>query len=123
LNPGSPAPQASVLIRTRLRALLTRLVPSPEVKGKILNTLLKLKNSGLEEQTVKVIGYYLTQIVGNVDLGELERVKEFIANKNVNSGFKGNLVKANNHYALVNNIAWDRPKYKWEQNKLDHPPP
>ena len=34
-----------------------------------------------------------------------------------NNGFKGNLVKAYNYYCLVNNIVWDRPKYKWEQNK------
>ena len=26
-------------------------------------------------------------------------------------------MKAYNYYALVNNIIWDRPKYKWEQNK------
>lgn len=42
---------------------------------------------------------------------------EFIANKNVNNGFKGNLVKAYNYYAIINNIVWERPRYKWEQNK------
>jgi integrase len=46
-----------------------------------------------------------------------ESVREFIANKNVNNGFKGNLVKAYNYYAIVNNIVWERPRYKWEQNK------
>ena len=30
LNPGSPAPQASVIIRTRLRAQTTRLTPHPK---------------------------------------------------------------------------------------------
>jgi hypothetical protein len=33
------------------------------------------------------------------------KVKEFIANKNMNSGFKGNLVKAYNYYALADNMS------------------
>ena len=121
MNPRSPAPQADVLIRTRLRAPDARLLYSQylnaNIEGRIINTLLKLKNDGLEEQTVKIVGYYLKHLAVNVDLENPERVKEFIANKNVNSGFKGNLVKAYNYYALVNNIVWDRPRYKWEQNK------
>jgi len=121
LNPGSPASQASILIQPRLRAPSTRLLYSSninaDVKGKIVNTLLKLKNNGLEEQTVKVIGFYLNHLAVNVDLQSPERVKEFIANKNVNSGFKGNSVKAYNYYTLINGIVWERPRYKWEQNK------
>ena len=121
MNPGSPAPQASVLIQPRLRAPSTRLLYSSninaDVKGKIINTLLKLKNNGLEEQTVKVIGFYLKHLAVNVDLENPERVKEFIANRNVSSGFKGNLVKAYNYYTLINNIVWERPRYRWEQNK------
>jgi integrase len=77
----------------------------------------KLKNNGLEEQTVKIIGYYLNQLASNVDLSEPDEVKQFIANKNVNNGFKGNLVKAYNYYALINNIVWEKPRYKWEQSK------
>jgi predicted transcriptional regulator len=113
LNPGSPAPQASVLIQPRLRAPSTRLLYSDninaDVKRKIINTLLKLKNNGLEEQTVKTVGFYLNHLGINVDLGNPERVKEFIANKNVNSTFKGNLVKAYNYYALVNDIFCGTP--------------
>ena len=81
-------PKASVIIRTRLRAPTTRLVPPPEIKGGIVNTLLKLKNNGLEEQTVKIIGYYLKHLAANADLSEPERVKEFRANKKVNNGSK-----------------------------------
>jgi len=36
-----------------------------------------------------VIGFYLKHLAVNVDLQSPETVKEFIANKNVNSGFKG----------------------------------
>ena len=42
LNPGSPAPQAGVIIRTRRRAQLF----TQKIEGRIVNTLLKLKNSG-----------------------------------------------------------------------------
>jgi integrase len=59
----------------------------------------------------------LNHLAVNVNLENPEKVKEFIANKNVNSGFKANLVKAYNYYALVNNIVWERPRYRWEQNK------
>jgi hypothetical protein len=45
LNPGPPAPQAGVIIRTRRRA--QRLFMPRNLKGRIVNTLLKLKNSGL----------------------------------------------------------------------------
>ncbi len=76
-------------------------------------------NNGLEEQTVKTIGFYLNHLAVNTSLENPESVKEFIANKNVNNGFKGNLVKAYNYYAMVNNIIWERPRYKWEQNKQD----
>ena len=50
-------------VRTRLRAQTSRLAPSkvqsssvlpPDVKGKIVKTLLKLKNSGLQAQTIKI---------------------------------------------------------------------
>jgi hypothetical protein len=82
LNPGSPAPQASVLIQPRLRAPSTRLLYSddinPDVKWKIVDTLLKLKNGGLEEQTVKIIGYCLNHLAVDVNQRNTERVKEFV---------------------------------------------
>jgi hypothetical protein len=100
LNPGPPAPQAGVIIRTRRRALTTRLLHSDNinanVKVKIIVTLLKLKNSGMEERTDKVVGFYLNHLAEHSDLEKPERVKEFITNNDVNNGFKGNLVKAYN---------------------------
>jgi hypothetical protein len=55
------SPKASVLIQPRPRAPSTRLLYSnninADVKGKIINTLLKLKNNCLEEQTVKIVGF------------------------------------------------------------------
>ena len=69
MNPRSPAPQASVLILARLRAHSTRLLYSgylsPEIEGKVINTLVKLENNGLEEQPVRIIGYYLNHLAVN----------------------------------------------------------
>jgi hypothetical protein len=87
LNPGSPAPQASILIQPRLRAPRARLLYSnninADIKGKIINILLKLKNNGPKEQTVKIVGFYLNHLAVNIDLENSEKVKEFIANKNI----------------------------------------
>ena len=84
MNPGPPAPQAGVIIRTRRRAPATRLLYSNHInadaEAKIINTLLKIKNSGMEERTVKVVGFYLNHLSANVDLEKPESVKEFIAN-------------------------------------------
>ena len=125
MNPRSPAPQASVIIRTRLRAPSTRLLYSrninADVKGRIVTTLLKPRNNGLAKQTGKIVGYYLNHLASNVNLDTPEGVKEFIANKNVDNGFKGNLAKAYNYYALFNYIGWERPHYKWEQKKTKIP--
>ena len=79
MNPGSPAPQASVLIQPRLRAPSTRLLYSDninaDVKGRIIKTLLKLKNNGLEERTVKIVGFYLNHLAVNVDSENPKKVK------------------------------------------------
>jgi len=71
--------KASVLIQPRLRAPSTRLLYSSninaDVKGRIINTLLRLKNNGLEEQPVKIVSYYLNHLAVNVDLENPEKVK------------------------------------------------
>jgi hypothetical protein len=71
LNPRYPAPQADVLIRTRLRAPDARLLYSQylnaNIEGKIINTLLKLKNNGLEEQTAKSARFAALMKIQNGD--------------------------------------------------------
>lgn len=59
----------------------------------------------------------MNHLAVNVNLEDPEKGREFIANKNVSSGFNRNLVKAYNYYALVDNIIWKLPRYKWKQNK------
>jgi hypothetical protein len=46
-----------------------------DVKGRIINALSKLKNNGVEEQTVKIVSYYLNHLAVNVDLENPEKVK------------------------------------------------
>jgi len=77
LNPGSPAPQASVLIQSRAAGTRTRAFdpqnPEPNnltrlrahTKGilhedRIINTLLQRKNSGLLEDTLATASQKLT---------------------------------------------------------------
>jgi hypothetical protein len=67
LNPGSSAPQADVLIQPRLRALRTRLLYSNNInadaKGKIINTLLKLKKE--KKLALCFLTYYYRKSVIN----------------------------------------------------------
>jgi len=91
-------------------------IPSgPIFKGssKIINTLLKLKASGLREVTIRNISAQLKHIAKNVsNLDDPEEVKEFIANKKCAESYKVNLVKAYNYYAITNGIRWIKPKYR-----------
>ena len=98
LNPGSPAPQASVLILTRPRAQKQGLRVSSNEK--IVNTLLRLRNSGLAKGTLRNISFNLKHLSKNCDLENPEDVKEYLAKKNCANSFKMNLVKSYNYYAV-----------------------
>ena len=115
MNPGSPAPQAGVLIRTRLRAHQIGLRCSEDIKGKIIITLIKLHNQGLDKKTLRNIDFQLRHLGNNADLNNPELVREYIARKNCANSQKMNLVKAYNYYALVNGIEWIKPKYRYER--------
>jgi len=115
LNPGPSAPQANVLIQTRPRALLEGLRCSSSVKCRIVNTLIKLKNRGLAEGTLRNISFNLKHLAKHTNLDNPESVKEYIAKKDCANSFKTNLVKAYNYYALVNGIKWIKPYYRHER--------
>ena len=114
-EPQSPAPQASVLILTRLRAHATGLRCSDAVKGKIVTTLIKLHNKGLDRKTLRNIDFNLRHLGKYADLDNPESVQQFIANKNCENSQKTNLVKAYNYYAVANGIQWIKPKFKHER--------
>jgi integrase len=111
LNPRSPASQASVLIRARRRAQTTGL----RRKNEIINTLLKLKGSGLEEGTLRNISYCLTKLDRLADLNEPESTKLAIAGLTVENSYKTNLSKAYNYYTIVNEIKWTHGTYPYER--------
>jgi integrase len=115
LNPGSPAPQASVLILTRPRAQNTGLRCCESIKGKIVTTLIKLKNRGLAEGTLRNVSFNLKHLAKHSNLDNPESVKEYIAKKNCANSQKTNLVKSYNYYAVVNGIQWIKPYYTHER--------
>jgi len=88
---------------------------SDAVKGKMLFTLIKLHNKGLDKKTLRNIDFQLRHLSKYADLDNPESIKEYIAKKNCANSQKMNLVKAYNYYALVNGIQWVKPKYKHER--------
>jgi hypothetical protein len=121
LNPGPPAPQASVIIRTRLRAPTTRLYDK-QIEEAIINTLVKLKVSGIQNGTLKQIDSNLRNLSERANLNNPEEVKTAIANyvsnrteKPVQNSFKNNLTKSYNYFAVTNGIQWLCPHYRYER--------
>jgi hypothetical protein len=87
LNPRSPAPKASALIQTRLRAPSTGLRPKNN-EELVLNTLIKLKGSGLSKGTLQNISYTLKRLNRAVDITKPEQAKLHIANMKVANSWK-----------------------------------
>ena len=56
----------------------------------ILNVLIKMKNNGKADTTIKWFNKALTAISKHADLNEPEMVKQFIANKQATNGTKRN---------------------------------
>ena len=117
MNPGPPAPQASVLSKLDHGPKLQYHVPSYDssTKERILNTLISLKRKGLARSTLEHISFILKYLAKHCDLNNPESVKDFIANKNVENSYKNQLVKIYNYYAQINGIEWDKPKYREER--------
>jgi hypothetical protein len=129
LNPGSPAPQASVLIQSRSSGTriqddspkpdtLTRLRAHTEGirhEGLIINTLLQMKNSGLAENTLKTVSQKLNQLGKHADLMNSQDILTYIANSNVTNATKQKLANSYNYFCITNKINWKKPTYKWER--------
>jgi hypothetical protein len=76
LNPGPPAPQAGVIIRTRRRAPDTGLCYRYEPE--IIKTLLTMQSNGLKQGTLRAVNYQLKYLDKNTDLRNSEQVQAFI---------------------------------------------
>jgi len=77
-----------------------------------LNVLVRMKNNGKSDYTIKFVDKSLRHISDHADLNNSEAVKQFIANKPVSNGYKKNLCIAYNHYCEYYKIDWKMPLYK-----------
>jgi len=84
---------------------------SPETHPSILNILVKMKNNGKSDYSIKFVDKALTYISKHADLNQPEQVKQFIANKNVSDGYKKSLCIAYNKYCKYYQIQWQMPLY------------
>jgi integrase len=134
LNPGSPAPQAGILVHTRRICTkiptksdsLTRRRPlkaPTKQKELIINTLINLKHNGKAENTIKSVSQNLNRISKHTDLAKPEEVKQYIADakrldngKPLSNGTKSKLIFCYDCLCKANKIQWQAPRYKWEQH-------
>ena len=122
LNPGSPAPQAGILVQTRRRPPIKLTKIPTKQKELIVNTLINLKNDGKAENTIKSVSQNLTRISKHADLAKPKEVKAYIANakriidgKPLSNGTKSKLVFCYDCLCKAHKIQWEAPRYKWEQ--------
>ncbi|MEM0007262.1 MAG: site-specific integrase [Candidatus Bathyarchaeia archaeon] len=93
---------------------------SKQQNQNIINLLIDLKNKGYKESTLRTIGYALKHLGKHVDLNNVEEVKAFISNKNLDS-YKKKLVDAYALYCQYLGINFEKPKYK-RTNRLPFVP-
>jgi len=120
LNPRRPTPagpKPASFDQTRTPPLYAGTRTYPIVRGKILNVLIKLKNKGLADETLRSYSYRLETLAKYVDLDSPDDVSKFISNTEGRNCYKESFVKAYSHYAKLNGLQWDKPKYKSERKK------
>jgi len=125
LNPGSPAPQASVLIQTRCATpktqgadTLTRLRAHTQGiphEGLIISTLIKMKNSGLSDNTITTVSHKLNQLAKNANLLNPCEVATYIANTKICNASKQKLAETYDYFAKANKLTWEKPRYRYER--------
>jgi len=78
----------------------------------IINVLIKMKNNGKADTTIKFVNKTLIHLNKHTNLNKPEQVKHFIANKTVTNGTKRDYCIAYNKYCQYHKIKWEMPKYK-----------
>ena len=106
-------PQAGILNQARRRPHRTLL--RHDCENLIINALIKLKSEGLAEGTLRTTSYKLIFLNKLCDLTKPQEVKFCIANLKVANSYKQSLINAYNYFAVIYNIEWNRPKYKFER--------
>jgi integrase len=84
-------------------------------RNKIINTLLKCRNNGLSESTLKSIASSFRQITKNADINNPEEVKRFIANLKLSNNTKQKHANNYNYYCKINGLQWEKPYYRQER--------
>jgi hypothetical protein len=105
LNPGSHAPQACILVHARRRPRPTGRRP---LNGKVINTLIKLKSSGLADSTVKHVSNNLRFLADYYNLDNPKRAANYIAINTEN--LKG---------AIRNGASQNQPIYSLNKGAID----
>jgi len=116
LNPRTPTrqgPKPCSFDLARKPPLETR--STPLVKGKILTVLVKLKNRGLADSTLRNYEYRLMRIAEAVNLDDPEQVSGFISHVKGSNCYRETFVKAYTHYAKFCGLTWEKPRYKTER--------
>jgi len=86
-----------------------------------LNVLIKMKNNGKSDYTIRFTDKALTYLNNHANLKNPEQVKRFIANLQVSNGYKRNLCIAYNKYCKYYKIKWEMPLYKPEAKAIRIP--
>ena len=73
--------------------------------------LWELKKRGLADETIRNIRKKLQVLANQTNLNEPEQVRTFIAIADKTNGYKRALCYAYNHYATINGLTWQKPKY------------
>jgi integrase len=71
-----------------------------------------MKNDGKAEVTLRTTSFILGKIARHANLNNPEQVKQYVANLQVTSTYKQNIIKAYARYTTYKNIQWQKPKYE-----------
>ena len=117
MNPRRPSPTGPKPVsfdQTRTPPPNTRHIPLFDI-GKILTVLVKLKNLGLSNNTLRSYKYRLERIAKHVDLDKPELISQYISNVKGSNAYKESFVKAYNYNSRIYGLFWDKPRYKYER--------
>jgi len=86
--------------------------PNSLHSAEIFNTLWGMKKDGLADITIKVTDRRLRMMDRVVDLGEPEKVREYLAKKEGKNSYIEGLADCYDRYARYNGIVWSKPRIK-----------
>jgi integrase len=87
----------------------------------IINVLIKMKNNGKADVTIKFVSKALNRIQQFADLDNPQQVKQYIANLETANGYKKNLCFAYKQYCDYYKIKWEKPVYYQEPKPIRIP--